>query len=72
MNLLIKQDKFIRQIVNFLDKLISLLEISYSPVILFPLKIYHITCTFTRTETNLIEVDSFLLTVNSMIIKNSG
>lgn len=40
MNLLIKEDKFIRQIVNFLDKLISVLGISYSPVILFLLEIY--------------------------------
>lgn len=72
MNLLVKEDKFIRQIVNFLDRLISLLGISYSPVILFLLKIYHITCTFARTETNLIEADSSLLTPNSMIIENSG
>lgn len=72
MNLLIKEDKFIRQIVNFLDRLISLLGISYSPVILFLLKIYHITYTSTRTETNLIEADSSLLTANSMIIENSG
>lgn len=72
MNLLIKEDKFIHQIVNFLDRLISLLGISYSPVILFLLKIYHITCIFTRTETNLIEADSSLFTANSMIIENSG
>lgn len=72
MNLLVKEDKFIRRIVNFLDRLISLLGISYSPVILLLLKIYHITCTFARTETNLIEADSSLPTPNSMIIENSG